>query len=107
MPPSPLRSSIDYNAVRKQIPGLAASAAVEELSDADREGIENLRDDIANTMSLRGTEAEARILPPGRLRDRIRDLGNLPNQAQRVGGGVGALGGGILGAGVGACVRRL
>ncbi len=52
MPPSILRSSIDYNAVRKQLPGLAVSTTVDQLSELEREGLEGLRDDIAIVVSF-------------------------------------------------------
>ncbi len=99
-----LRAGKGLRVPRETAPGLIADAAKRQYSDNE---VEELRDDISNTLAIRGTEDAAQIVPPGKLRDRVRDIGSNTNRQQIAGGGIGALGGGVLGAGVGALISGL
>jgi hypothetical protein len=68
--------------------------------------LEDLRDDVYNQMIMQGKEDAARVVPKERLRQKIREIAK-PDMRQYLSAGVGATGGGLLGAGAGALMVGL
>jgi hypothetical protein len=66
------------------------------------EEIENLHKDLSRTMLLRDAESASQVVPPGILRERIRNIGTEVDTERMKGRAVGAVTGGLLSAGVGA-----
>lgn len=67
---------------------------------------EALGDDLSEVLSIRGPEEAAKALPTSELRKRLRAISE-GDTTQDIGGGIGALGGGLLGAGAGALTMGL
>lgn len=100
MPPRfKLPTAAVFKGTKKQLPGFISGTATGPLTEQD---LEDLSSDITTTMAFHGADEASQIVPEGNLRERIRGIGGKPDAHQLRSGAIGATGGGLLGAGVGA-----
>ncbi len=67
---------------------------------------EELNSDLSQLMNIRGQEEAEKVVPAGRVRKRLKGIAD-GDITQEIGGGIGAVGAGLLGAGTGALAMRL
>lgn len=77
-----------------------------QRNDFSPEILRQLQNDLANQIYMYGPEEAAQVVPSGDIRKKIKTIAK-GGPEQRIGGGIGALGGGLLGAGAGALVTGL